>query len=73
MSVCTWQGCADKSERDLKDKDGIVWAKLCDKHYQEHDSAVDRALTNPDRASIGKMMSAWIKAQGGSKKAAMRM
>ena len=65
MKKCTWVDCPNNATTPQTDKDGKEWANLCDAHAKELEESV--------AASIPKMMSAWVKAQGGAKKATARM
>lgn len=62
---CTWVGCKEQAHHPQHAKDGTVWANLCNKHVIELDNGIQ---DGPPKA-----LSAWVKAQGGSKKAAERM
>lgn len=66
---CTWESCLLEPEYEELDKQGQVWAELCQQHHCELNEAIR------DWASDGGpkvVMKAYIKAQGGSKKAADR-
>ncbi len=63
--TCTWVGCTERALHPQHGKDGSQWADLCSKHVHELDAAIE---DGPPR-----MLSAWVKAQGGAKKAAARM
>lgn len=63
---CTWSMCASEATKDQIAKDGEVWASLC----AEHDTALEDSLNGSNPA---KLLSLWIKAQGGSARAAERM
>ena len=65
MSKCTWQGCDAPEGTPQLDRNGRPWAHLCEKHTEELLLAIS--------ASPGKMMAAWIKAQGGAEAAADAM
>ena len=66
---CTWKDCTEEAIYPLLDKNGNQWAKLCEKHYNEHERAMDRFM---EGGGPKKMLSAWVKAQGGAKAAADR-
>ena len=63
---CTWFGCASQGKYPQTGKSGEVWAFLCDSHNAELSKAIDDF-------DARKIVASWIKAQGGSKKAAKRM
>lgn len=65
MSCCTWINCESEAKYPQIAEDGDVWANLCDTHNQELDSSLDS--TNPKI-----LLSVWVKAQGGAKRAAQR-
>ena len=62
--ICTWVGCAAHATHPQMATDGVVWADLC----AVHDLALEQAMV----AGVPQMLSAWVKAQGGAKKAAER-
>jgi hypothetical protein len=64
--VCTWVECAEPATVPQRGRDGSQWADLCADHDKQLSDAI--ASGNPK-----KLMSAYIKAQGGAKKAAERM
>lgn len=64
--VCTYVDCKEPGEHQQKAKDGAVWASLCD----EHAVLLDNSITSGNQKQI---LSVWVKAQGGAKKAARRM
>lgn len=66
MSTCTWVDCVMPAEQPQVDRSGVVWANLC----LGHASTLKTACTDPD---VRKMLSAWVKAKGGAKKAAEAM
>jgi hypothetical protein len=69
---CTWLDCESVATHAWIDKDGKQWANLCDPHH----AMLDEASTGSAQvvsAWIPKLLSYWVKAQGGSKKAASRM
>lgn len=63
---CTWEGCDAFGGFLRKGKDGRQWANLCKQHDEETDAAITAG-------NVKKILSNWVKAQGGSKKAAERM
>lgn len=65
MTKCTWVDCQNEATTPQIAKDGKEWANLCDAHATE--------LEESAASSAPKMLRAWVKAQGGSKKAAARM
>lgn len=63
---CTWFECSNEAVREQRDEQGKVWANLCEDH--------DRQLTDSlCRGQAAQILSGWVKAQGGAKKAAKRM
>lgn len=67
MSTCTWEGCAANPTRRMFDKQNVQWADLCEDHHTEF----ERAVTG--LSGVPALLSCWVKAQGGAKKAAARM
>lgn len=63
---CTWENCHSNSEYPQIAKDGRTWANLCVLHNRE----LDKKLSSGNAMTI---MAGWIRAQGGSKKAAEGM
>lgn len=61
MNKCTWIGCTEAPTHPQLDRNEAVWADLCLHHHAE--------LADAITASIPKMLSAWVKAKGGAKKA----
>jgi len=39
--LCTWKNCIEEGRNSLKDKYGIEWAFLCDKHNKELNDSID--------------------------------
>jgi hypothetical protein len=72
---CTWQECRAKALRPQRDKQGNIWARLCQKHHEELELAIavglDPETSARDRGRI--VLKAWIMAVGGSRRAAQRM
>lgn len=67
---CTWQDPPDKRCENLGmheevDKDGKIWANLCQEHHQELEYAIDK-----DPFDIPLMLRCWVRAGGGAKKMA---
>lgn len=63
---CTWKDCSQEAHHNRLDKQGNPWAELCD----EHQILLDEAINSGDAK---KILSAWVKAQGGAKAATRRM
>lgn len=63
---CTWVDCTNQAKHRKIARDGDEWAHLCDLHEQEYQQVVAAPLA-------GRILSTWIKAQGGAKVAAARM
>ena len=61
---CTWENCTETATHKQVASDGKVWANLCDSHHAKLDNEL---------LDVKKVPGNWIKAQGGSKKAAKRM
>jgi len=70
MSICTWEGCTCLAQYPQIATDNEVWANLCEVHHKEMKYTLETAMRS-DHAPI--VLSRWIKAQGGAKKAARRM
>ncbi len=67
---CTWIECRLRAKHEEKAKDGSVWARLCQKHHDELDKTVYAAT----RSGLpGALISVWVKAQGGARKATKRL
>jgi len=62
---CTWKECLKLAEHKQLAKDGTPWANLC----VSHELILNEALAGRD---VKKIMSYWIKAQGGAVSAAKR-
>ena len=58
---CTWKNCPNFSVHDELDKDGNIWARLCEKHKKELDDAIE----NFDPR---KILRVWVLASGGAEK-----
>jgi len=65
MGKCTWEGCDRPARNEQIARDGQVWADLCNEHAEEIDDILDQ--------ESGAILKKWVKAQGGSKKAASRL
>ena len=63
---CTWVDCSEEGINPQFSKDGEVWACLCDEHHLKLESDLDSL-------DARKILSSWVKAQGGAEKAAGRM
>ncbi len=64
---CTWKNCKNDAIYSQVAKDGEVWANLCEEHHNLLEECISD-IENPK-----KLLGAWIKAQGGAKRAAGRM
>lgn len=64
MNSCTWVDCQQEATHQQNDVNGESWANLCLHHHSELRAAMAK--------SVPAMMAAWIKAQGGAKKASQR-
>lgn len=64
--LCTWVDCRLEAMHPQERGDGGIWANLCQSHHDELESCL--ASLDPR-----KLLSSWIKAQGGAKKAAQRI
>ena len=64
MKTCTWEDCKSLAVKPQIASDGKEWANLCATHAQKMD---DELL------DVKKVLSNWVKAQGGSKEAVKRM
>lgn len=64
---CTWKNCSNKGRHKWKDRFGRVWATLCDKHNEDQKRGLQNVVDNTSKANISKMLSNWIKSQGGAK------
>lgn len=73
--TCTWIDCKKEATVPQISKDGQEWSTLCEDHAKEIDKSCDEFLHDPNglKSNIKKMLSSWIKAQGGAKKAAERI
>ncbi len=64
---CTWKDCDKEGDYELEDKNGGVWAFLCQGHYDEYENDVGIAIQDPSKHNLKKMLSGYVKAQGGAK------
>ena len=69
---CTWVDCKNEGVHALKDRGGETWATLCDMHNNLFEDTIKLGNADP-KTYAPRIVSNWIKAQGGSKKAAERM
>jgi hypothetical protein len=65
ITKCTWVDCQKDATKPQIARDGQKWANLCEMH--------DRELEEALKAGVPKVLSAWVKAQGGSTMASERM
>ena len=63
---CTWKECSNEGKFPQLDKDQKQWAFLCEEHHIELEDAIDNF-------NAKKLLSCWVKAQGGAEKAAKRV
>lgn len=70
MPQCTWKDCASEAKHPQIASDQQQWANLCDEHNSELEMGI---LQTGETRDVRSLMSAWVKAQGGAKKAAERM
>ena len=63
---CTWVDCQNDAKHPQHDSNGELWANLCDEHNEQFNIATDSP--EPKR-----LLSVWVKAQGGAKEATKRM
>lgn len=64
--LCTWKNCIEEGRNSLKDKYGIEWAFLCDKHDKELNDSIDSK--DPK-----KILRSWVLASGGADKLSGRI
>lgn len=69
-SQCTWKDpdfdrCTNHATYPQTANDGSVWANLCNYHHMLMDKEVG--------SDVKKMLSYWVRAQGGAKAATARM
>jgi hypothetical protein len=64
--LCTWKNCIEEGRNSLKDKYGIEWAFLCDKHDKELNDSIDSK--DPK-----KILRSWVLASGGADKLSKRI
>lgn len=65
-TLCTYVGCTALASVPQLDNSGRPWANLCAAHAAE----VKASITSGDAR---RLLSDWVKAQGGAKKAAARL
>ena len=65
VNSCTWEGCTEDATQPQLDKNGRAWVDLCYRHHEVLGTAID--------SGVPQMLSAWVKAKGGAKKAAEAM
>jgi hypothetical protein len=72
---CTWEECRRRAEHEEKANNGSVWARLCQAHHEELKKAIARSLDEDGKLPMMPrlLLRAWVKAQGGSRKAAKRL
>lgn len=73
MTRCTWKDCPDEGAHRLVDREGKVWARLCDAHQREHAAAFEAAGERDPVEAARAIMRVIVLAQGGAKVAAERM
>ena len=66
MNKCTWKGCSENAIKEQLDKNGKIWANLCDNHHDKLNNVIN------DPKKIKKILSYWVKAQGGAEVATRR-
>lgn len=71
MGRCTWQDppdqqCPETATHPQLSTDKTVWADLCEKHHL----AIEKGMEAFDAKTV---LRNWVRAQGGSRKAAARM
>lgn len=64
--LCTWKNCIEEGRNSLKDKYGIEWAFLCDKHDKE----LNDSIYSKDPK---KILRSWVLASGGAYKLSKRI
>jgi hypothetical protein len=69
--LCTWLDCEEEARVPQIANDGSQWACLCFEHAQE----IENCMIKFESPEYGpkRMLSSWVKAQGGAKAAAARM
>lgn len=69
--LCTWVDCKNEAHVPQIANNGSVWAELCFEHAKE----IENCMTKFQEDGYGpkRMLSSWVKAQGGVKAAAARM
>ncbi len=64
--TCTWVDCTEAAAHPQIGKDGKQWAHLCQAHHDQ----LEGHIKNGEAKHV---LSAWVRAQGGSKKATEAM
>lgn len=64
--ICTWVDCQSTGIHPQLSKGGEVWACLCDEHHLKLEADLDSL-------DVKRILSSWVKAQGGAAKAAGRV
>lgn len=62
---CQWKEkdsppCGAKAGHELRDKNGKIWANLCDQHNNAYSDAIKSA-------DAKRVLAVWVRASGGSK------
>lgn len=65
---CTWKDCNKEGSIPQLDTSKKQWAFLCQEHHDEIESSISSKPFNPKR-----LLSVWIKAQGGAKAVSERL
>jgi hypothetical protein len=63
---CTWVDCNKEAAHSELGKDGKEWCNLCDEHHQTLETSYKELDTR-------KILSYWVKAQGGARKITDKM
>lgn len=64
---CTWKDCNEsQASRSWLNRDKKPWCHLCEKHHEELEKLIDKAIEEGGQKNIKQMMGAWIKASGGA-------
>ena len=66
MTKCTWVDCLEQGINPQFSKDGKEWACLCDEHHLKLEGDLDSL-------DAKRILSSWVKAQGGAAEAAGRI
>lgn len=62
--TCTWEDCSNEAKNPLISSDNETWADLCDHHLEKFNTGL--------KSGVKETLAAWVKAQGGPKKASNR-